>query len=152
MAARTEDADVWVRHGDLAYRVVAEAPVLRVERAGRPDHAGFKAHCLGIVEEAVRRRARLLLVDERGMEGFLDGGLDSLLLYREITRANTARARPMRRGGRGWAMARLGIGIGGVASARVTRPRRVAGAGASRTVASARPLRRGPVEFDPNWS
>ena len=91
MAARTEDADVWVRHGDLAYRVVAEAPVLRVERAGRPDHAGFKAHCLGIVEEAVRRRARLLLVDERGMEGFLDGGLDSLLLYREITREGQAR-------------------------------------------------------------
>ena len=65
--------------------------MLRVERAGWPDRLALKAHCLGIVEEAVCRRARLLLVDERGMAGFLDGGLASLLLYREITREGQAR-------------------------------------------------------------
>ena len=90
MAAATDDG-AWVRHGGLAYRVVAEVPVLRVERAGWPDEAALMAHCLGIVEEAVRRRARLLLVDERGMDGFLEGGLGSMLLYREITREGQAR-------------------------------------------------------------
>lgn len=75
-----------MRHGSLEFRVVAEAPVLRVARLGMPDPSQLKAHCLAIVAEAQRRGARRLLVDERGMGGWMDGGLDALLTYREIVR------------------------------------------------------------------
>lgn len=75
-----------MRHGSLEFRFVAETPVLRVERTGFPDPSHLKAHCLAIVAEARRRGAHRLLVDERGMGGFMAGGLDSLLVYREIIR------------------------------------------------------------------
>lgn len=75
-----------MRHGSLEFHVVAEVPVLRVERTGLPDPPQLKAHCLAIVAEAQRRGARRLLVDERGMGGWMTGGLDSLLVYREIVR------------------------------------------------------------------
>lgn len=75
-----------MRHGSLEFRVVAEVPVLRVARFGDPDPPQLKAHCLAIVAEARRRGARRLLVDERGMGGWMDGGLDALLTYREIVR------------------------------------------------------------------
>lgn len=79
-----------MRHGSLEFRVVAEAPVLRVARTGSPDPRQLKAHCLAIVAEARRRGARCLLVDERGMDGWMPGGLDSLLVYREIVREGQA--------------------------------------------------------------
>lgn len=75
-----------MQHGSLEFRVVAEVPVLRVERTGTPDPSQLKAHCFAIVEEAHRRGARRLLVDERGMGGWMPGGLDTLLVYREIVR------------------------------------------------------------------
>jgi|JI81BgreenRNA_FD_contig_121_307780_length_934_multi_3_in_0_out_0_2 hypothetical protein len=75
-----------MQHGSLAFRVVAEVPVLRVERTGTPDPRQLKAHCFAIVEEAHRRGARRLLVDERGMDGWMPSGLDTMLVYREIVR------------------------------------------------------------------
>lgn len=75
-----------MRHGTLAFSVVAEVPVLRIERIGVPDPSQLKAHCLAIVAEAHRRGAHRLLVDERAMDGYMEEGLDSLLVYREITR------------------------------------------------------------------
>jgi hypothetical protein len=91
-----EDA---VRHGSMAFRVVAEVPVLRVVRTGTPDPVHLKAHCLAIVAEAHRRGVRRLLVDERGMDGYMGQGLDALLVYRDITREAQARGltdRPLR--------------------------------------------------------
>ena len=75
-----------MRHGSLEFRVVAELPVLRIERTGMPDPWQLKAHCFAIVEEALRRGARRLLVDERGMGGWMPPGLDTLLVYREMVR------------------------------------------------------------------
>jgi hypothetical protein len=75
-----------MRHGKMEFRVVAEVPVLRIERTGQPDVSQLKAHCLAIVAEAQRRGSRVLLVDERGMTGWMQDGLDSLLVYREIVR------------------------------------------------------------------
>jgi ribosomal protein S18 acetylase RimI-like enzyme len=75
-----------MRHGSLEFRVVAEVPMLRFERTGTPDPSQLKAHCLAIIAEAQRRGVGRLLVDERGMDGWMAGGLDSLLVYREIVR------------------------------------------------------------------
>ena len=75
-----------MRHGTLEFRIVAEVPVLRVERTGAPDPPQLKAHCLAILAEAHRLGAGRLLVDERRMGGWMAAGLDSLLVYREIVR------------------------------------------------------------------
>jgi hypothetical protein len=78
---------------------VAGVLFLCVFRPATPDPPHLKAHCLAIVAEAQRRRAARLLVDERGMDGWMDGGLDSLLIYREIAREAQARGltdRPLR--------------------------------------------------------
>lgn len=88
-----------MQHGRLAFEVVAEVPVLRVVRTGSPDPPHLKAHCLAIVAEAQRRRATRLLVDERGMDGWMEGGLEALLIYREIAREAQASGladRPLR--------------------------------------------------------
>lgn len=95
---RTAD-DAEVRHGTLAFRVVPDSRVLRVVRTGLPDPPALKAHCLAIVAEAHRRGASALLVDERGMGGYMAQGLESLLVYREIAREAQAAGladRPLR--------------------------------------------------------
>ena len=75
-----------MRHGRMAFDVVADSPVLRIERTGTPDPPHLKAHCLAIVATAQSRGARRLLVDERGMDGWMDAGLGSLVIYRDIVR------------------------------------------------------------------
>ena len=88
-----------VRHGRLAYRVVVERPLLRLERLGHPDPGQLKHHCFAMLAEAHGRGAHALLIDERYMAGFMPEGLDSLLVYREIVREAQGRGladRPLR--------------------------------------------------------
>lgn len=94
-----ERGDGYVRHGGLAFRIVSESPVLRIERTGAPELPHLKAHALAIVAEAHRRHASLLLIDERGIDGYVADRLEALLLYRDIAREAQAKGladRPLR--------------------------------------------------------